>query len=330
MNKPEISIIVPVYNVENYIHRCIESILNQTFNKFELILVNDGSSDNCPQICDQYSNIDNRIKVIHKKNGGVSSARNEGLKLAKGRYIGFVDSDDYIDKDMYELLYKAINENDADISICGHKIVENDKITQYIRNDNKINLYNKKEAVKKILLDDEINSFAWDKLYKRELFLNFEYPNLTYHEDLASTFKLLNKSDKIVCINKAKYNYVRNPNSICFTINPQKIFHSYLAYVERQKLIDKEYDELIEINQNNMYSVAINALNTMIRNNTYKDKYSKEYEILRNNIKTDITKIIENKLIDKRVKLYSILSTKNMYLYKCICKFNINKYIKRK
>ena len=119
----KISIIVPVYNVESYLSNCIDSILNQTFKDFELILVNDGSTDKSLEICKHYKNMDDRIFIIDKKNGGLSSARNAGLDIIKGEYIGFVDSDDYIHPQMYELLYKQIIENEADISMCEFKKV---------------------------------------------------------------------------------------------------------------------------------------------------------------------------------------------------------------
>ena len=129
---PKISVIVPVYNVEKYLRKCIESILNQTFREFELILVDDGSTDSSGKICDEYALKDSRIKVIHKENGGASSARNAGLDVAKGEYIGFVDSDDWIEMDMYGELYRLIKENNTDISVCG---INNIKDIKY-KNEN--------------------------------------------------------------------------------------------------------------------------------------------------------------------------------------------------
>ena len=125
---PKISVIVPVYNVEKYLRKCIESILNQTFREFELILVDDGSTDSSGKICDEYALKDSRIKVIHKENGGASSARNAGLDVAKGEYIGFVDSDDWIEMDMYGELYRLIKENNTDISVCGINNIKRYKI----------------------------------------------------------------------------------------------------------------------------------------------------------------------------------------------------------
>jgi glycosyltransferase involved in cell wall biosynthesis len=115
----EISIIVPVYDVEKYLKKCVDSILNQTFKDFELILVDDGSPDNSGAICDQYAEKDSRVRVIHKENGGLSDARNAGIEVARGKYLGFVDSDDFVNEDMYKQLYTSIIENNADLSICG-------------------------------------------------------------------------------------------------------------------------------------------------------------------------------------------------------------------
>ena len=142
---PKISIIVPVYKVEKYIHKCIDSILNQTFKDFELILVDDGSPDNCGKICDEYAKKDSRVIVIHKENGGLSSARNSGLDIARGDYIGFVDSDDYIENDMYELLYNLCEENNCDISSCSSIIhFPNKKV---INGGHELIIHNKKEIL---------------------------------------------------------------------------------------------------------------------------------------------------------------------------------------
>ena len=126
MNLPKISVIIPVYKVEEYINRCIKSVVNQTYDNLEIILVDDGSPDNCPVICDKWAEKDSRIKVIHKNNGGLSDARNMGMKIASGELIGFIDSDDWISKEMYQLLYENMKENESDISACGVKMVWED------------------------------------------------------------------------------------------------------------------------------------------------------------------------------------------------------------
>ena len=166
MEKPLISIIIPVYKVEKYLEKCIKSVLDQTYKNLQIILVDDGSPDNCGNICDDYARVDNRIEVIHKANGGLSDARNVGLKAARGEYIGFVDSDDYVSNEMFENLYNTLISNDVDVAICNFYIVIDDK--NIIKNaDNGVEIYNKLEILKEILLDKKIQSYAWNKLYKR-------------------------------------------------------------------------------------------------------------------------------------------------------------------
>ena len=183
---PKISIIVPVYNVEKYLEKCVKSILNQTFTDFELILVDDGTPDSSGVICDQFAEKDERIKVIHKKNGGLSDARNTGIEVAKGEYIGFVDSDDYIAEDMYELLYTNIVNEEADLSICGiYDVYENKEAQKRIR---QYMILNKFEAIKVILEAKIVSVHAVNKLYKKELFTHVRYPVGKITEDCSSYF----------------------------------------------------------------------------------------------------------------------------------------------
>ena len=208
MQNPLISIIVPIYKVETYIKKCVDSILNQAYKNLEVILVDDGSPDNCGDICDEYSLIDNRVKTIHKKNGGLSSARNAGLDVASGDYIGFVDSDDWIESDMYESLYKTLTERKADISVCGRYIVEDGRITT-ISDTEEVQVFTKQEALSQLVLDEYngIKNFAWDKLYKKELFENIRYPEGKYYEDIFTTYKLFSLSNMIAEIKSPKYYY---------------------------------------------------------------------------------------------------------------------------
>ena len=167
-DKPIISIIVPVYKVEAHIEKCLSSIKEQTLANFEVILVDDGSPDNCGKICDEVAATDTRFRVIHQENGGLSNARNSGLAISKGQYIGFVDSDDYIAPDMYEKLYKEIARTEADIVICDHFRVEQGKPlprTSFEKNK----ALTPQETIK-LLAEDGLTSYIWCKLYKKELF----------------------------------------------------------------------------------------------------------------------------------------------------------------
>ena len=174
----DISIIVPVYKVEKQLEICIKSILSQTFSNFELILVDDGSPDNCGNICDEYQKKDNRIKVIHKENGGLSDARNVGLDIASGKYIAFVDSDDIIHPRMYEILFECINKSNSDIVQCKFKKFKSlDEVKDDLDDYNgSFEKYDNKTAIMDMIDNNNINVNSWNKLYKSELFETLRFP----------------------------------------------------------------------------------------------------------------------------------------------------------
>lgn len=213
----KISIIIPIYNVENYLKRCVLSVLTQTLKDIEVILVNDGSTDSSGEMCDNFANEDKRIKVIHKKNGGLSSARNEGLKYATSDLVGFIDSDDWISSDMYEYLWNLQEKNDADIVSCNYMLafdyptkIKNAKIKEYV--------FTRNEALKKYLelgAFSRINDYsAWKKIYKKELFSDVEFPDGMLFEDMPTNFRLIQKCSKYVYSTKICYFYFQNSVSI--------------------------------------------------------------------------------------------------------------------
>ena len=214
MKKDLISIIVPIYKVEKYLRQCIDSIINQTYSNLEIILVDDGSPDNCGKICDEYVKIDKRIKVIHKENGGLSSARNAGLDIATGDYIGFVDSDDYIDKNMYEELINSINKYNSDIAVCtfSFKNKYRNKVVNYFNEE-----YLFKDKDKFIEAKDgkrRINPNAWTKLYKRKIFDNIRYPEGLIYEDSYVIYDIMNIADSVSYVPKPLYYYRERKNSV--------------------------------------------------------------------------------------------------------------------
>ena len=162
---PEVSVIIPVYKVEKYIHKCIDSVLNQTFRDIQVILVDDGSPDNCGHICDEYSKADKRVSVVHKENGGLSDARNAGMKYAEGNYILFVDSDDYIEHDMIEYMYSRIKDSDADMATCGIYEVYSDRIEEQKREPDFV--CSGEEAFRCILQGHTIRGEVWNKLIRK-------------------------------------------------------------------------------------------------------------------------------------------------------------------
>ena len=209
---PKISIIVPIYNVEKYLPRCIDSILAQTFTDFELILVDDGSPDNCPQICDEYAKKDNRIKVIHKENGGVSSARNIGLDISNGKYLSFVDPDDIINTKYLDLLYNSID--DADFVYCEF-IRFTDKCNFNELLNSEFDVYTKENVYNCIYFWSAINPI-WNKLIKKETIGNLRFDNsLKNAEDTLFNFELLKRSHKVIHIRNELYGYfMRNDGAI--------------------------------------------------------------------------------------------------------------------
>lgn len=202
-----VSIIVPVYKVENYLERCIKSLINQTLKDIEIILVDDGSPDRSGVICDKFKEIDNRIKVIHKNNGGLSDARNAGLEIASGEYIAFVDSDDWIDSDMMEVLYGLSKKYDADIAECSWREVYTDKIREETKNTGQIIEGNNIFALRSELQWKYFKALACNKLYKKHLFDYIRFPKGRLHEDEFTTYKLFYFSNKLVYIDISKYNY---------------------------------------------------------------------------------------------------------------------------
>jgi glycosyltransferase involved in cell wall biosynthesis len=212
--EPLISIIVPIFNVEKYIDKCINSIINQTYRNLEIVLVNDGSEDNCGSICDEYAEIDSRIKVIHKENGGLSDARNVAIEITTGDYITFIDSDDFVESDYVEYLYKLIQKYSADISICNiNKTFEEKYKEENIANDIH-HVYTEQEAIEQMLYQKLFDVSACAKLYKAELFKIIRYPKGKYYEDLATTYLVFDKCTKIVYGSLQKYNYLIRENSI--------------------------------------------------------------------------------------------------------------------
>ena len=231
----EVSIIVPVYQVENYIRQCIDSILVQTFTDFELILVDDGSKDKSGQICDEYAVLDQRVKVIHKENGGLSDTRNCGMDQAVGNYFMFVDSDDYIAPTMLEYLYKALMNKEADIAVCNflHFFEEDRKrdfstnIQSEVLSGAEIFYSRKNERVYGIW------TVAWNKLYKRETLGNVRFRFGKYHEDEFWANDIYQMDIKVVTIPECLYYYRQRDNSIMGRKNIKRDFDILEALQER-------------------------------------------------------------------------------------------------
>lgn len=240
-----ISIIVPVYNAEKYLNKCIESIVHQTYNNLEILLIDDGSTDESGVICDNWAKKDKRIKVIHKKNSGVSSSRNIGLDNYSGEYVTFVDSDDYIENDMYETMLITSVKNNVDIVCCNYNYIPNCEC-----NHSNVG----KSFFEECCFNSKVNGFCWNKLYKKDLLKNIYFDtNIKIYEDLLFQLKIEKKNTNLTWkyIDKKLYNYRNNPNGAIGTI------------FEKDK---SRLDALIKIND---YLESINSKNKFVRESEF-------------------------------------------------------------
>lgn len=247
---PQISIIVPVYKVEAYLDRCINAILNQTFTDFELILVDDGSPDRCPQMCDEWAKKDSRIRVIHKQNGGAGAARNAALACAAGEYIGFVDSDDWIAPEMYEYLLGLFKKYpQAQIAQCESVQVSSErhplpKISEHIE------LWNQKRMMEYFFRvnGEKSNYSIWNKLIRRDALKNFSFIEGTISEDVAANFDFFSSATWMVSSNKILYYYFVNESGVTKSPVTQKDLEYIDVWNRIAKSVSPEFEEYSKIN----------------------------------------------------------------------------------
>lgn len=242
MEKDKISVIVPAYKVEDTIDRCLQSIIRQTYTNLEIIIVEDGSPDRCPEICDEYMSKDSRIKVIHQKNGGISKARNVGLLNATGEWILFVDSDDYINIELCKKAYDCAIESESDIVMFGFSKFKDEAEVKVNTDDGVCHLLNKDEAMG-LLSDPNIGNYPWNKFYKRSLFSNIEYPVGRVYEDLATTYKIVDRALSICLLDMKLYYYYQSDNSITHTITKKHVTDEFEQRLDQYNfLIENNYE----------------------------------------------------------------------------------------
>jgi len=310
---PLISIIVPVFNVEPYLIKCIDSILDQTYKDFELILVDDGSPDKSGEICDVYSRKDNRIKVIHKHNGGLADARNAGLAIANGEFVGFVDSDDYVEANMYEELLNACLINNAEIAVCGRYDVTQYGITKAFSFSGE-KIWSSKEAIANSLILNDIDSSACDKLFKRSLFDSIRFPLGKYNEDIFIMVKILDQANKIVHIGKSKYYYCHRANSITTENFSTKKLDAIEACNHVIEFVKNKYPDLGERADSQYYFVIINLLK-LLHNNENINDFKESYRYLMLLVRNDLLGIVFSKYLDKWRKIIAVLMVIKVYSY---------------
>lgn len=326
IEKDKISIVVPVYNVEEFLPRCVESILKQSYKNLEILLIDDGSTDNSGTLCDNYAKNNQNIRVYHKKNGGLSDARNYGIEKATGNYIAFIDSDDYIAEDYCKILYNNLIKYEADISICAFIKTDgkNDNIEE---NKEQITTYTGIDKQKNILNHmNTITTVAWNKLYRKEMWDNLRYPKGKINEDEFVVHYLMHKAKKVVYTNIILYYYYQRANSIMKKKFSSERFDVIDAFQERWQFYKehKEYKEL-EGKAYCLYMKMIISNYILSKKNKLQNDKKKLLERYREEYKNK--KMITN--IKEKIKLSSFYFLPEIYSNLKVGIENVRKNIKK-
>lgn len=326
MNNPLVSVIVPIYNVERYLDQCIESIICQTYDNLEIILVDDGSPDNCPVMCDEWAKKDERIRVIHKENGGVSAARNTALDRMNGEFVTFVDSDDWIDADLVSSLVLLCEEHNADAAISGFYFEYTDGTAEALETE--FAIYQDDEIITKYLLD-KIRPEACGKMMKSKLLSDgVRYDSeLKYGEDLKFNYEVLKKADRICVLGECKYHYLQNSGSSSTTpimTDARAVYwKSLIEMAEEQRSSKENFDAAVW-----RFTVSVFAvLSRVLQVNAFREKY---YDCIVEAILSYRSDILSNPYLSKKHKLSVIFlsfSRKLFYhLYLIIRRFCYEKH----
>ena len=314
---PLISVIVPIYNVEKYLARCVDSIVNQTYKNLEIILVDDGSSDRCPQMCDDYAEKDSRIKVVHKKNGGLSDARNAGMAVATGEYISFIDSDDYVSDDFFECLLDVMNKENSDIAECSVvKFYEDNRFDEF-SDDLSVKTYDTQDAMSALIAENPFHQHVWNKLYKTELVKDIPYAVGKLNEDEFWTYQIFGRANKVARLNKTMYYYFQRSSSIMGVGYNIRRLDALEGKANRQKYIENNFPDLSTQAKIDLYGSCMFAYQSVLKfmSGAGKKKAISIIKKYKNNCNLSFDEI---KLADKSARKY-------FYLAKCnfgfCCKF---------
>lgn len=315
---PLISIIVPIYNVEKYLERCIDSLLRQTYKNIEIILVDDGSTDHSPKMIDEYQSQNKKIKVIHQKNGGLSNARNNGLEIAKGEYIAFIDSDDYISDDYIEYLYKLIEENNSQMSICNYKLFSETLEIKEEQKDDKVEILKKEEVIDRMLYQEIYYISAWAKLYKKVLFEKVRYPEGEIYEDLGTTYKIVEQCERIACGQRKNYYYYVRDDSI----TKQKFSEKQFDLIKNTKKMTQDILKWYPEKEKGCIVRNMHAyISTYCRLINSEESYEVEKKEIEKFIKENRRQVLKNKKAQKRDKMALILFCFGEKIFKIVWNF---------
>lgn len=306
IEKPLISVIVPVYKTEKYLDKCLDSIVNQTYKNLEIVLVDDDSPDSCPQICDDWVKRDSRIKALHIQNNGVANARNQGLNVVNGDYIGFVDSDDWTDPNMYEMLFTNLIEHNADIAVCAYQINNEQDCDSNLR---KISQF---DALKRICTGDYKYGVIWNKLYKKSVIKDIKMPDLVCCEDLVFNYFVFKNADKVVEFDNKLYHYYQNEDSAV-----HKAFSIGAFDALKSKEIIAEDNKNGELKPYILWGLILSCyvlINNIIKTKMFYDKYPK----LRKYIVNNFIDILKSNVFSVKDKIKTIIFVFFPLVYKII------------
>ena len=315
LESPLISVIVPVYKVEEYLARCVDSILGQTYRNLEILLVDDGSPDRCGEICEEYAARDTRIRVIHKENGGLSSARNAAIDVAQGEYLGFVDSDDWIEPETYEaLLEMALQENVK--LVCGGRYDVSSKT-----GEKKVGLCPPKREVisgeelcGRIFTWDNVDSAAWDKLYHRSLFRELRYPLGMICEDMPTTYRIALDAGRVRMLIRPLYNYFHRPGSITMTNFSAKNFHACQHSRAVLEDIRQNHPGLVkQAEYFHVYSVGAVLQRLDLAGGDVKKQYATQYRELQRELRGFVSFLLTSSFPRTQQRLTWLLICANIY-----------------
>ena len=305
--KPLLTVVIPVYNVEKYLKRCVESVLVQGWHNYDILLVDDGSTDRSPQICDDYVKVYDFISVIHKENGGLSEARNTGISQAKGEYVYFPDSDDWIEPDTFLALAEALESQEFDIISFNREFVKGEE-DAIVSEPEVTQVFEGKDAFVQMLKHSYITGFANDKIYKKSLFIdnNISFPKGKYYEDLGTNYKLFLSAKKVYATNQKYYHYlIDNPDSITQSWNEKKFSDMFGFYK------DIFYSDFVrsQLNQEELQISQLYYVNGLIHilASLYKSKLDKKY--------IDITDQVKQELLKHGVSLSQMKEQPNKLKY---------------
>lgn len=320
---PLISVIVPVYNVEKYLGKCLDSILDQTFEDFEIILVEDCSTDNSKKICGEYAGRDGRIRCIYQeKNGGLGKARNTGIVNARGKYLMFVDSDDYIDSRMLEVLYENITQNGADVASCGvYHVFQQRKIPQYDKIEKF--LCSAEEAFGLLLLGDKIPGTAWNKLYRVELFETLRFPEGIFYEDIQFHTDLMQMIDRFYVDTTPLYYYLHRSGSITTMKFDSRAMTYIYAYEDTLKVIEQKYPAIIPQARFKLTWAYFCIFDRMLQQDDFKK--IKEYHKVKTFLKRNFLRILMSPYFSRARKMGALALFLNVEAYRYLTAMNDKK-----